>query len=75
MLLLLADPFASDELFRGTTTSRGDLVAITIWLGQSGEGEGQIGAGTQLGIDAFGALTVDAEDPLIVLPTVGRPAS
>ena len=71
--LLLADPFASDDLFLGTTTPSGDLVAITIWLGQSGEGEGQIGAGIQLGIDAFGALTVDAKDPLIVLPAVARP--
>ena len=71
--LLLVDPFTSQDFFQGTTSAGGDLAAIAIWLGKIGEGEGQIAAGSRIGIDAFGAVTVDVRDPIIVLPTVGRP--
>jgi len=72
-VLLLVDSFTPHEFFESTTTSGGDLSAITVWLGQKGDGEGQIASGTQLGIDAFGAVTVDVKNPPIVLPAVSRP--
>jgi len=71
--LLLVDPFTSEEFFQGTTSPGGELAAIAIWLGKIGEGEGQIAEGSRIGIDAFGAVTVDVREPIIVLPTVGRP--
>ena len=71
-VLLLVDPFTSQDFFQGTTSSGGDLSAIAIWLGKIGDGEGQIAAGTRIGIDAFGAVTVDVRDPPIVLPIIGR---
>ena len=70
--LLLVDPFTSQDFFQGTTNGGGDLAAIAIWLGKIGEGEGQITAFSQIGIDAFGAVTVDVREPIIVLPTVNR---
>jgi hypothetical protein len=70
--LLLVDPFTSSDLFQGINTSGDDLSAITIWLGQIGDGEGQIMTGNQIGVDAFGAVTVDVRDPLIILLAVGR---
>jgi len=57
--LLLLDPFTSHELFQAANASGADLSAISIWLGRAGGGEGQITAGAQIGIDAFGAVTVD----------------
>jgi hypothetical protein len=71
-VLLLLDPFTSQDLFRAATASGGDLAVVTIWLGLTGTGEGQIAAGTQIGIDAFGAITVDVRESFIVLPTVSR---
>ena len=71
-LLVLVDPFTSDDFFQGTNSPSGDLAAIAIWLGKSGEGEGQIAAGSRIGIDAFGAVTVDVRDPMIVFPHIGR---
>jgi hypothetical protein len=50
------------------------LSAISIWLGQLGNGEGQIADGTKIGIDTFGAVTVDVRDPPVVLPVIDRPA-
>jgi hypothetical protein len=70
--LLLVDPFTSIELFQGAHASGSDLSAISIWIGQAGAGEGQITAGAQIGVDAFGAVTVDVRNPLIVLPSVDR---
>lgn len=74
-LLLLADPpFTPRELFQGDNTRAGALSAISIWLGQLGNGEGQIADGTKIGIDTFGAVTVDVRDPPVVLPVIDRPA-
>lgn len=72
-VLLLVDPFTAKEFFQSATTSGVDLLAIAIWLGQKGDGEGQIAGGLELGVDAFGAVTVDVRNPLIVLPIVGSP--
>jgi hypothetical protein len=71
--LLLTDPFTARDLFQGAGTSNGTLSAISIWLGQLGNGEGQIADGTKIGIDTFGAVTVDVRDPPVVLPVIDRP--
>jgi hypothetical protein len=71
-LLLLVDPFTADDFFQGTKSPGSELAAIVIWLGRGGEGEGQIAPGSRIGIDAFGAVTVDVRDPMIVFPHVGR---
>ena len=72
--LLLTDPFTPHDLFQGPGTSAGALSAISIWLGQLGNGEGQIADGTKIGIDTFGAMTVDVRDPPVVLPVIDRPS-
>lgn len=71
-LLLLADPFTPHDLFQGTDVSTVSLSVITIWLSQLGNGEGQIDEGTKIGIDTFGAVTVDVRDPRVVMPMIDR---
>jgi hypothetical protein len=41
MLLFADPPFTEREFFEGMKTSDGTLVAVAIWLGANGGGEGQ----------------------------------
>jgi hypothetical protein len=72
MLLFADPPFAEREFFEGMKTSDGTLVAVAIWLGANGGGEGQVTLMERIGIDSAGSITVDFRDPPVVLPSIAR---
>jgi len=72
MLLFADPPFAEREFFEGMNTSNGTLLALAIWLGANGTGEGQVTLLRRIGIDSSGSITVDVRDPPVVLPSIGR---
>jgi hypothetical protein len=75
LLFVFDPPVDRSELFAGTGSIEHRLAAIAVWLGPAGEGEGQVTELARVGIDSFGALTVDFRDPSVLLPSVTRQES